>query len=37
MDKLLEKIYDEVICDEKDVTRMNKAIENNPPFFLVIV
>lgn len=29
MDKLLEKIYDEVICDEKDVARMNKAIENN--------
>lgn len=29
MDKLLEKIYDEVICNEKDVTRMNKTIENN--------
>ncbi len=29
MDKLFKKIYDEVICYEKDVTRMNRTIENN--------
>jgi hypothetical protein len=27
MDGLFEKIYDEVICYEKDITAMNKAIE----------
>lgn len=27
MDKLLRKIYDEVICYEKDVSEMNKKIE----------
>ncbi|MCI9080470.1 MAG: hypothetical protein HFH68_16445 [Lachnospiraceae bacterium] len=27
MDKLFEKIYDEVICHEKDISEMNKAIE----------
>lgn len=27
MDKLLKKIYDEVICYEEDVTKMNKTIE----------
>lgn len=27
MDRLFEKIYNEVICYEKDVTAMNKAME----------
>ncbi len=28
MNGLFEKIYDEVICYEKDVTAMNQAIEH---------
>lgn len=34
MDKLFRKIYDEVICYEKDVAGMNRTIENNNKLIL---